>query len=114
MTYQDVGSLFADLHATLLDGGQHRVAGNGAVTVGETAYRHVVRDFQPHALGSVHDADGRVVVDGKEAVRAVVALQHFRRYGLSIGTVVADACQRLVKCQPMLQQGILIAVKAVL
>ena len=66
MTDKDVGSLFAHTLASLLHSGEHGVAGYGTLTIGESADGNVVRHFETHALGGIHNAYGSVVVDGKE------------------------------------------------
>ena len=112
-TDEDVGSLLAHTGAPLLDGGEHGVAGDGTLAVGEAADADVLRHSQAHSFHGVEDADGCVVVDGEERVRIVVAVEHIRCDELGILTVVTIACELLVEGQAMFQQGILIAVETV-
>ena len=65
-------------------------------------------------LCRIEDADSRIIVDGKEGVRPILHRQDGRRHILSISAIVADADNRLVNWQSVLQQGILIAIEAVL
>ena len=51
--YQNVSSLLANLHPTLFDGGEHRIASHGTLAVGESADGDIVRHTEPHALGSI-------------------------------------------------------------
>ena len=111
---EDVGCLLAHTDAPLLNGGEHGVAADGALTVGEAADADVLRHPQPHALHGVEDADGRVVVDGEEGIGIVVAIEHVGRDELSVLTVVAIAREVNVEGQAMLQQCILVAVETVL
>ena len=71
LTDKDVGGLLAHHHAALLHSGKHRIAGDGTLTIGESAYRHIIRDAESHVLGGIEDTDGSVVVDGEESVRTV-------------------------------------------
>ena len=114
MTNEDVGGLFANLDATLLDSGQHGVAGHGTLAVGKTTDADVLRHLEAHALSRIEDADGRVVVDGKEGIGAVFLLQDFGCQGLRIGTVITNAGDAFIIGQTMFQQGVLITVEAVL
>ena len=111
---EDVHRLFAHHVAALFDGGQHGVAGYCALAVGESADGNVVRHVESHALGCIENADGRVVVDGKEGVGTVFAAQHMGRQLFGIGTVVAGVLQRVVVFQPMPDDGIVVSVEPVL
>ena len=71
MTDEDVGSFLANTLAALLDCGEHGIAGNGALTIGESAYRDVIWHLESQALGGIHDTYGSVVVDGEERIGAV-------------------------------------------
>ena len=68
MTDEDVGSLLANTLAALLDCGEHGIAGNGPLTIGEAAYRNIVRHLQSHSLGCIHNTYGSVVVDGEKCI----------------------------------------------
>ena len=74
MTDEDVGSFLTHLDATLFDGGQHGVTGYGTLAIGEATDADVLRYLETHALGGIENADGSVVVDGKEGIRSVVHL----------------------------------------
>ena len=50
-----------------------------------------------HALHGIENADGGVVVHGKEGIRILVAVEHIRSDDLCILTIVTIACQSLVK-----------------
>ena len=108
------GSLFAHLRSALLHGSELRVAGDGALAVGESAYRDVVGHAESVVLSRVHHADSRVVVHAEERIGAVFAAQNVWRDALGVFAVVADEHQRLVGLHASLQQGVVIAVVAVL
>ena len=111
---EDVGSLLAYGDATLLDGGEHRVASHSSLTIRKSAYRNVLRHTIAHAFRCIEDADGGVVVDGKERIGNLLLREYLRRNGLSISAVVADVHPFLTRLQPLSQQSIAIAVIAVL
>ena len=100
--------------ATLLDGGQHRIAGNGSLTIGKTADGDIVGYPESGTLRGIHDADGCIVVDSKKSVRAVVEDQDLGGDYLCIGSVITDTGDGLVERQTVFEQRILIAVKTVL
>ena len=99
--------------ATLLDGRQHRVTGHGTLTVGEAADADILRHPEANPLSRIEDADGRIIVDGKEPVRPVLQSQNLRSQCLGIGTVVTDTDNLLIHFQTMFQQRILITIKTV-
>ena len=111
---EDVGRLLAHLGTSLLHRREHRVTHRGAETVGEAADAHVVGDSVTQTLHHREDADGCLVVDGKEGIGAVFHAHHGWRDALGVGAVVADAHQRLVHCQAVLVQRIAVAVVTVL
>ena len=111
---QYLGGLLPYPLATLLDSGEHRVAGHSPLTVGETTDADILWHAEPHTLHGVEDADGRVVVDSEEGIGIVVAIEEVWRYQFGVLTVVADAYQALVVCQATLQQGILVTIETVL
>ena len=76
---EDVGGFLAHLCASLLDSGEHRVAHCGTETVGEATDAHVVGDGIAHALDHREDADGGLVVDGKEGVGTILGLHQIGR-----------------------------------
>lgn len=108
------GGLATHLVAALLHSGQGGHAGKGLVPVGEAANLHVARHLKAHVLAAVQDADGRLVVHGKEAVGTVVAVHDIGRDFLGHGAVVAVEHQALIHLQPVVIQGILVAIEAVL
>ena len=114
MANEHIDSLGTHHRASLLDRGEHGVAGHRPLTIGKPTDGDVLRHSQSHALDRIENADGRVVVHGKESVGTVCLAQHLGGDGLRIGTVVADAAQALVERQVVLQQRILIAVETVL
>ena len=114
LVYQDVGSFFAHLHTSLFNGGQHGVASHSTLSVGKPTDGDIVGHSEPHTLGSVQNANSRIVVDSKEAIGDIITLQQFRSDGLSIRTIVADAGNALLDFQTMFQEGILIAIETVL
>jgi len=114
LVYQYGGSLFAHLMAALLNSCQHGVAGYGALAISETADSDILWHSESHVLGGIENANGRVIIDGKEAVGRSISLQYMRRDSLCIGTVIADICQFWIILQIMLAQGILVAIEAVL
>ena len=114
MTDKDVGGLFAHTLASLLHSGEHGVAGYGALTIGESADRYVVRHLEAHALGGIHNAYGSVVVDGKESIRVIIFFQQFGGYCFCVRTIVAEEPQLFVKFNPMTLKGVLISVEPVL
>ena len=99
--------------ATLLDGGQHGVAGHGTLTVGEATDADILRHTEPSTLHGIEDADGRIVVDSKETIRPMLQSQDLRRQCLGIGTIVADTDNLVIHLQTVFQQGVLIAVETV-
>ena len=100
--------------AALLYRCQHRVAGHRALAVGKSTDGDVLGHPEAGMLRRIEDADSRIIVDGKETVGAVFHRQDGGCHIFSIGTIVADADNRLVNWQSVLQQGILIAIEAVL
>ena len=114
MTYQNVGSLLAYLFSALLHSSEHGVAGYGTIAVGETTDTDILGHLESHALGSVHNTYGCIVVDGKESIRAIFRHQQIGGDGFCIGTIVADTGDALIVNKPMLQQGILISVETIL
>ena len=98
---------------TLLDGGQHGIAGHGTLTVGETTDADVLGHTEPSTLHGIEDADGCIVVDGKESVRPMLQSQDLWRQSLGIGTIVADTDDLVVDAQTVFQQRVLIAVETV-
>ena len=114
MSDEDVGCLLAHHHATLLYSRQHGVAGYSTLPVRKATDADILGHPQTHALGSIKDADGRIVIDGKETVRTILHLQDFWRNSLSISTVVTKAHQCIVRLYVMLEQGIPVAVVSVL
>ena len=104
----------ANLVSVLLHGGEGGVAGHGALAVGESADGYVAGHAQPHALGGVHYADGGVVVYCEECVGTVVGSEHFRRYALGVFAVVALHADASVGVKPVLAQGVVPSVVAVL
>ena len=111
---EDVGSLLTYGDATLLDGGEHWVASHSSLTIRKSAYRDVLRHPIAHAFRGIEDADGRVVVDGKERIGYLLLREYLRRNGLSISAVVADVHPFITRMQPLPQQCVAIAVVAVL
>ena len=69
---------------------------------------------EPHALGCVEHAYGRVVVYAEEAVGAVFACEYARGGALGIVAVVAYLHQALVELEAVVHQGVFVAVVAVL
>ena len=100
--------------AALFDSCQHRVTGYSSLTVGKATDADILWHAEPHVFGGIQDADGSIVVDGKEAIGRRVFLQHVWRDSLCVGTVVTDVCQLRVILQPVFAEGILIAVETVL
>ena len=98
----------------MLNRGEHGVTGYGTLAVGKATDADVLRHPKPHSLDGIENANSRIVVDGKEGIRIVVAIKQLRRDQLGILTVVADTRQVLIELQATLQQGILIAIEAVL
>jgi hypothetical protein len=68
LVYQDVGGLLTYPMATLFDGCQHRVTGYSTLTVGKATNADILRYAEAHVLGSIQNADSRIVVDGKESI----------------------------------------------
>ena len=98
----------------MFNGGQHGVASHSTLSVGKPTDGDIVGHSETHTLGSVQNANSRIVVDSKEAIGDIITLQQFRSNGLSIRTIVADAGNALVKFQTMFQEGILVAIETVL
>ena len=111
---EDVGGLLAYADAPLLNGGEHGVAADGTLTVGEAADADILWHPQPHALHGIEDADGRLVVHGEERIGVVVAIEHVGRDKLRCLAVVAIAGEALVEGEAVTQQCVLVAVVAVL
>ena len=110
---KDVGGLLAHTLAALLHGGEHGVAGDGPLAVGESADTHVVGHTVAHALHCLQDSDGRVVVDGEEAVGTRFHVHDGWRYHLGVVAVVADAHVLLAHLQSVFYQCVVVAVEAV-
>ena len=70
---EDIGRLFTDLCATLLYCREHGVADGGAEAVGETTDAYLVGDGIAQPFHYRKDANGCLVVDGKEGVRPIRA-----------------------------------------
>ena len=111
---ENLGGLLAYTLAALLDGGEHGVAGNGTLSVGESADAHVLRHTKPSVLHGVENADGGVVVDGEVAVRRGVKCHEVGGNQLGVGTVVAYADDGFIYLHTVFQQGVFIAVVTVL
>lgn len=114
LAYQNRCSLSAHLFSVLFDRGEHRVAGNGTLSVGESAHRDVLRDAQSHVLCRVHYADGRVVVDGEEGVGPVLHVEHLGRNPFGMFSVVAESFHAAVGVYAVLAQRIVPSVVSVL
>ena len=106
MTDKDVGSLFAHTLASLLHSGEHGVAGYGTLTIGESADGNVVRHFETHALGGIHNAYGSVVVDSEKCIWVIIFFQQFGGYYLCVRTIVAERRPLFVKFKPMKLKGL--------
>ena len=70
--------------------------------------------MESHAFAGIEDADGSVVIDGKESVRRLGESHHIRSDSLCIRSVVAVLNQLVVRLHAMLQQGVTIPVVTVL
>ena len=81
--------------SALFYGGEHGVAGDGPLSVSKSTDADVGGNLISKPFHGIHDADGSIVVYGKESIRMVAFLHYLRSDYLSIGTVVAESCQRL-------------------
>src|SRR3712207_7018669 len=96
LSHEDAGCFLAHSFAPLLDRSQHGVAGDGPLSVGETADTHVLGHPKSQPLGRVQYADSRVVIHREERVRARLDSQYVGRYDLGGGQIVAIAYQMLI------------------
>ena len=89
LVHQDLCCLLTHAMASLLNSSQHGVAGNGTLSIGEATDSDVFGHTVARMLDGVENADGRIIIDGKEAVRRIVDSHDRRRDMLGISTVVA-------------------------
>lgn len=111
---QDVSSLVSEVFARLVDGGEHWVAGNGTLAVGETTDADVARHIISQTFDGMQDAHGSVVVDGKESVGVVRALHDIGGHFFGTLAVVAYIDERLIDGQAVSEQSVLVAIHAIL
>ena len=65
-------------------------------------------------LNGIEDADGGIIVDGKETIGRCIECHQCRSEDLGIGTVVANTNDVIINGDTIFQQGILITIEAVL
>ena len=110
MRDEDAGCFFAHPYSPLFHGGEHGVAGLGAVAVGEATDGYVFGYPEAHALGGVEYAHGRIIVHGEEGIGGILLSQQLWGNQLSVGSVVADAYKALVSLQSVFGDGVAVAV----
>ena len=110
MSDDDVSSLFANSLSSLLHGSEHRFASYGTFAIGETADGNILRHTVAHALNGIQNADGSIIVHGKESIWHLILLHQLWRYHFGISPVVADAEKAIVGLKTSFQQSILVSI----